>query len=108
MPRTNKEFFCCGIFFFVDIFAKILRRYFLVKVKNDDSNNTLNSFLFAKQNTILNLHKKKTLSNSQKDLIFPLNGVGHADVSKWDITLLVCLIRNLLNVDAAETKKSLM
>ena len=95
MPRTHKDNFCCAIFFFVDILAKILRRYFIVKIENDDSNNTLDTFLFANQKTILNLHQQKVLSKTQKDLIFPF-----ADVSKWDITLLVCLIRNLFNVDA--------
>ena len=104
MARSREDNFCCIIFFFVDIMAKVLRRYFVFKMEQEDPSNTLDKFLFTKANTILNLQNRKILSDSQVKLIFPPfdSNVKKADISKWDITLLFCLIRNLFQVSNSE------
>ncbi|XP_052072896.1 ankyrin-3-like [Mytilus californianus] len=56
----------------------------------------LHSMLNTKKNTLSGLKRQRVLNQAQWNLLFPIKGVP--DSTTFDVTLMICLIRNLTSV----------
>lgn len=86
----------------VNVCPEPLRELFLKLAKSDPSRPyiDLQAYLNLRQPTIAKLKGKKVIRDDQYELIFPQN--GSPDISAWDVTLLVTLIKNLFRVQPLE------
>ncbi|KAL3890768.1 hypothetical protein ACJMK2_003046 [Sinanodonta woodiana] len=91
MQRQARERFTRVSSLLLDVGSKVLRKVLIYYTTT--SLCTMDQYMKKKEPDILDLKKKKVLTKTQVDIIFPQN--GQTDINEYDITLVSALLNNI-------------